>query len=125
MTDRELIEFKTGKFMDKINGLSSKDIEQFDKYRKMINGSVKIYDENGNLMDFSDKLVVLQLEEKAVAPMALAQLRKKNTIDIIRFGNGYEIEMINVPFDGKRRKPRSFKGMKLVNTLEAYINIKL
>ncbi len=111
--------------MDKINGLSSKDIEQFDKYRKMINGSVKIYDENGNLMDFSDKLVVLQLEEKAVAPMALAQLRKKNTIDIIRFGNGYEIEMINVPFDGKRRKPRSFKGMKLVNTLEAYINIKL
>lgn len=123
LTNKEYIEVKTGNFVDKPNGFSGKDVEKMEKYRDYVNGKPKIFDKNGNLIDLSNKILVLQIDQNKISPMVLAQMRKLSSPHILRFANGSEIKISEVPFEGKYRKPTTFKGMQKVGTLKEYKEI--
>ncbi|SMO69846.1 hypothetical protein SAMN06265171_10520 [Chryseobacterium rhizoplanae] len=124
LSNKEYIEVKTGNFVIKPNGLSGGDIEKMEKYKGYVNGKPKIFDKVGNQIDLSNKILVLQVDQNAISPMVLAQMRKIGSPDIIRFANGSEIKMSDVPYEGKYRKPATFKGMPIVKSLQEYLNIK-
>ncbi|MDQ1161448.1 hypothetical protein QE422_001816 [Chryseobacterium sp. SORGH_AS 447] len=125
LSNKELIEVKTGNYVIKPKGLSEKDLKQILKLKRLRNGDPQIYDQNKKIYNLSNKLLVLQVDQNEISPIVLAQLRKQGALDVIRLGNGSEIKISEIPFDGKYRKPSIFSGMPTIKSLQDYLNIKL